>query len=384
MFMSDQLTESSPEMPVKPVFLVDRPVFLDYASYIRRILVGLTGTAHASAVVCPATVDAGMILCPGVEQIEYPALQMPIFWSQNRNILLDRLERFKPTILHTFCPGQIRLAQWLGHQLQLPYVVTYHKNPLYKGRFETCIHHAAKVIAPSETIADELIQKFPRLKERIECIHIGSFVEDHCCCFSRSGNVASLIVAHPLNSVRSFEPFLNAVRHLVLDGFEMMVAIMGKGKGEKAIRNCVRKLGLTSVVTVVPPIRPIRNVLGGADIYVYLSDNPHFDAQLLEAMSVGLAVVGTPERVSGLMRDGQTAAFWDPEDELNIYGCLKTMLGQRDQSRRLALNAQAHLRQHNSVSGMVDRLMNTYIEAQQWYKQSLKIPDEIPTELTAH
>ena len=376
--MPEQLTESSPEMPVKPVFLVDRPVFLDYASYIRRILVGLTGTAHASAVVCPATVDAGMILCPGVEPIDHPALRLPIFWSQNRRILLDRLERFKPTLLHTFCPGQIHLTQWLSQQLQLPYVVTYHKNPSYKGRFETCIHHAAKVIAPSKTIADDLAKKHPRLKAQIESIHIGSFVEDQCCCFSRSGNVASLIVAHPLNSVKLFEPFLNAVRHLVLDGFEMMVAIMGKGKGEKAIRNCVRKLGLTSIVTVVPPIRPIRNVLRGADIYVYLSDKQYFDAQLLEAMSVGLAVVGAPEKTSGLMIEGQTAAFWDPEDELNIYGCLKTMLGQRDESRRLALNAQQHLRQHNSVSGMVDRLMNTYIEAQQWYKQNRKVTEQTP------
>jgi glycosyltransferase involved in cell wall biosynthesis len=172
--------------------------------------------------------------------------------------------------------------------------------------------------------------------------------------------------------MRFFEPFLNAVRHLVLDGFEVVVAIMGKGKAEKAIRNYVRKLGLTSIVTVVPPIRPIRNVLRGADIYVHLSDKHYFDAQLLEAMSVGLAVVGASERVSGLMVEGQTAVSWDPEDELNIYGCLKTLLGQRDKSRQIALNAQAHLRQHNSVSAMVDRLVNTYIEAQQWYKQNQK------------
>lgn len=376
--MPDQLTESSPEAPVKPVFLVDRPVFQDYASYIRRILVGLAGTAHASALVCPSTVDARTILCPSVEQIEHPALRLPVFWSQNRNILLDRLLRFKPTILHAFYPGQIHLAHWLSKQLQLPYVVTYHKNPLHKGRFERCIHHAVKVIAPSKTIADELAKKHPRMKTQIESIHIGGFVDDRCCCFSRSGNVASLIVAHPLNSMRFFEPFLNAVRHLVLDGFEVMVAIMGKGKAEKAIRNYVRKLGLTSIVTVVPPIRPIRNVLRGADIYVHLSDKRYFDAQLLEAMSVGLAVVGKPERTSGLMADGQTAAFWDPEDELNIYGCLKTMLGQRDRSRRFAMNAQAHLRQHNSVSGMIDRLMNTYIEAQQWYKQNQKATEPGP------
>jgi glycosyltransferase involved in cell wall biosynthesis len=238
--------------------------------------------------------------------------------------------------------------------------------------------HAAKLIAPSKLIADHLGQKCSGLQSHIEQIHIGSFVEDQCSCFSRGGHVASLIAVHPLNSLKIFMPFLNAVRHLVLDGFEVMVAIMGTGKAEKAIRTHIRKLGLTSIVTVVPPIRPIRSVLSGADIFVHLSDNGVFDAQLMEAMSVGLAVVGAPETTSGLLADGQTAVFWDQQDELNIYGCLKNVLGKREQSRRLAQNAQSHLRANHSVSRMVDKLMNTYIEAQQWHKESLKTPDETP------
>ena len=57
---------------------------------------------------------------------------------------------------------------------------------------------------------------------------------------------------------------------------------------------------------------------------------------------------------------------------MDIYNRLKKLLSTREQTRQLALNAQAHLRQHNSVSGMVDRLMQTYIEAQQWYKETRK------------
>ena len=158
---------------------------------------------------------------------------------------------------------------------------------------------------------------------------------------------------------------------------------MGTGKAEKAIRLHIRKLGLTSIVTVVPPLRPMRSVLSGADIYAHLSDSGTFDDQLLEAMAVGLAVVGSPETTSGLLHDGQTAAFWDWRDELNIYGCLKNMLGQREKSRQLAQNSQMHLRAHHSVSRMVDKLMKTYIEAQQWHKQSLRTADETPAPQTA-
>jgi glycosyltransferase involved in cell wall biosynthesis len=381
--MPEGFTESSLETTVRPVFLVDRSVFQSYSAYIRRILVGLAGTAHASALVCPAGTDAQAILCPSVEQIEHPALRLPIFWSQNRKILIDSLLRFKPTILHTFYPGQVHLARQLSKQLQIPYVVTCHNNSLRRSYFQKSLRHAARVIAPSKPIADHLADKCPDLQMRIEQIHIGSFVEDQCSCFSHGGNVASLIAVHPLNALKLFVPFLNAVRHLVLDGFEVMVAIMGTGKAEKAIRSHIRKLGLTSVVTVVPPIRPMRSVLSGADMYAHLSDSGTFDDQLLEAMAVGLAVVGSPETTSGLLHDGQTAIFWDLQDELNIYGCLKNALGQREKSRRLAQNAQTHLSQHNSVSSMVDKLMSTYIEAQQWHKQSLKTPDETPAPQTA-
>lgn len=376
--MSEGFTELSLETVIRPVFFVDRSVLLSYSAYIRRILVGLTGIARTSALVCPSGIDSQMILCPSVKRIEHPALRLPIFWNQNRKVLIDRLLRFKPTILHAFSPGQAHLAEWLCNQFQLPYVVTAHKMPSRRFCLKRSLDHAAKIIAPSKPIADHLFEKYPSLKPSVERINIGCFVEDNCSCFSRGENVASLIVVHPLNSLKLFVPFLNAVRHLVLDGLEVMVGIMGTGKAEKAIRTHIRKLGLTSIVTVIPPIRPMHNILSGADIFVHLSDSGSFDAQLLEAMAVGLAVVGSPETSSGLLHDGQTAAFWDNSDELNIYGCLKNMLGQRDKSRRLAQNAQAHLREHHSVSQMVDKLTATYIEAQQCHKQSLKTPDEAP------
>lgn len=376
--MPEGLNESFPEGTIRPVFLVDKPVFMAYSSYLRRILVGFTGTAHATALVCPAGLDSQAILCPAVESIEHPALRMPIFWNQNRKILLSRLFRFKPTLLHTFYPGQVHLTHWLSRQLDVPYVVTCHQELSRWARAEHLLNQAAGIIVPSARIADCIVTKCPRQKDRVDRVHIASFVEDQCSCFSRSGNVASFIVSHPMNSFKTYEPFLNAVRHLVLDGFEVMVALMGEGKAEKAIRRHIRNLGLTATVTVVPPIRPIRNILSGADIYVHLSDNGEFDAQLLEAMAVGLAVIGVPEKTSGLLEDNRTAVFWDPEDELDIYSCLKNMVSAREQTRQLALNAQAYLKQHHSVSGMVERLINTYGKAQQWHRQNRKIQDQTP------
>ncbi|MHC5018488.1 MAG: hypothetical protein ACYTFP_08030 [Planctomycetota bacterium] len=82
--MPEGFTEPSLETTVRPVFLVDKSVFQSYSAYIRTILVGLSGTAGASALVCPSGTDPQAILCPSVEHVEHPALRLPIFWSQNR------------------------------------------------------------------------------------------------------------------------------------------------------------------------------------------------------------------------------------------------------------------------------------------------------------
>jgi glycosyltransferase involved in cell wall biosynthesis len=360
---------------LRPVFILDRGVFLSYASYIRRILVGLAGTAQATALVCPCDVEVESILYPSVEWIEHPALWLPIFCNQNRRILLEKLIRFKPTILHAFHPGLVSLTRRMAEELQIPYVVTFHGEPSRWMNPNKHVCGAVRLIAPSDSIADRLEKKWPAFGDRIEKIHVGTFVEDRCNCFSRPSSIPSLIAMHPLNKVKIFLPLLNAVRHLVLDGHEMFVALKGTGPAEKAIRGHIRQLGLSSVVTVVPPIRPVRNILSGADIYLYMEDTGQFDAQLLEAMAVGLAVVGSPDKTSGFV-NSQTSIVWDPTDELSIYACIKQCLSNKDSTRQTAATAQARLRLDNSVSRMVDGLIQTYLASQRFYRDQCRLLDE--------
>lgn len=362
--MPEPTAETASEITIKPVYLADKDVLQSYSCYIRRILVGLADTARGAVMVCPDYGQAEGVLCPSVERIEHPALRLPIFWYQNRRLLLDRLMRQKPTLLHAFYPGQIHLAQWLADELDVPYVITFHQAPSRWIRFEKPIRYAARIIAPSAPIAEQLKKQWPSLTERVLCVPVGTFVEDQCSCFSRPGTVPSLVAVQPLDSFEVVKSLLNAIRHLALDGMELIAAIMGQGRAERDIRRHIRSLGLTSVAALIPPMHPMRDVFSGADIYLHLQDRGCFDAQLLEAMAVGLAVAGCREETSGLLIEGQTALFWDPQDELSIYSCLKTILSQREKTRQIAQNAQAYLGEHHSVSRMVEQLAAIYAQVQ--------------------
>jgi glycosyltransferase involved in cell wall biosynthesis len=184
------------------------------------------------------------------------------------------------------------------------------------------------------------------------------------------------VIAQDLKSVAEFRSLLNAVRHLAIDGYEFMLAIIGTGPATDKIRLMIKKLGLSHVVTLIAQINPLRSVLSGADIFIQLDVDNFPNSQLLEAMSVGMAVASSKDNQSHLLVEDQTAALFDPHDELSIYSTLKKLLGTREFARELAANSQQHIREHHSVSMMADKLIGVYQKSQSWLKTSKETPPE--------
>lgn len=362
--------ESVPEPvePLRPALFAERFGMRESSYTIRRLLSGLVGSAHGAAMVSSKQFELENVLAPTVEHIEYPVLRLPIFRSLNRRILLERLARFRPTILHGYWPDHPELVAWASRRLEVPYVLSFHQTVRRMSRLYLDARHASALIAPFQYIADHLAQQWPALSDRIRVIRPGCYVEDDCVCFSEPGRKASLVLIQPLETLDGLEPLLQAVRHLVLDGFEFALGIIGTGPAEAAIRKRVRAMGLTPVVTVVPSLRPLRALLSGCDIYLHLSNSAAGSMALLEAMSIGLAVSGREDPGGELLKDQLTAALFDAEDEIHIYGVIKKLLTRREWARQLALEAQEHLRKDYRVSRMLDALTALYRQVQESHR----------------
>jgi len=227
----------------------------------------------------------------------------------------------------------------------------------------------AKIIVPAKSIAANIARVRPRLAERIKQINIGTFVEQQCTCFHNLSRLACLVVAHPMDNTDEYENLFSAVRHLVIDGYEFMMVVIGDGKAETKMRKLLDALGLMQVVTIVPALRPWRPVLAAGDIFVQPLPNNSFNPLLLEAMSIGSAVAGCKGGVDDLIIEDKTAVVFDPTDELSIYGCLQGLLNKREYARQIAKNAQKHLKENHSVSHMISATLKTLCEAKQWYRE---------------
>jgi glycosyltransferase involved in cell wall biosynthesis len=340
----------------------------EYSIFLEHLLAGLADESIPVALVCPPVCDVDSMFTGGAEIISYPVFELPLTEHLNRRLLIERLAKFKPAVLHCLCESRALLTRRLTRRLDLPYVLMVNSLARYLVQFSVSSRRCAKIITPTKSIAADIAGAYPRFAGRIEQINIGTFVAERNRCFSGPSGFATIVMAHPLDNADSFENLFNAVRHLMIDGYEFMMVVTGGGRAEGQLRKLLAALGLLQTVTIVPRLRPWRSVLAAGDIFIQPQPNSAFNPLLLEAMSIGSAVAACKGGVDDLIIDGRTAVVFDPNDELSIVGTLQRLLDRRDFARKIARAAQEHLRQNYTVSKMISDTLQTYYEAQQWLK----------------
>ncbi|MCF7955337.1 MAG: glycosyltransferase family 4 protein [Phycisphaerae bacterium] len=375
--MTDTQTKSKDmEIPFRPVLIIDKPELKDYQACLQHLFVGLADESIQSALICPPDAGAGSVLCPSVELIYHPLLRIPLFRNQNRQSVLEKLTKFKPTVLHCFSSSKTKLTRYLAETLNIPFLLTYNRSTHRKLSAIANSPNCASLLALSRPIAADLERSFKKFNGRIQQFNIGTFVEDDCACFSANVPIRSMVIAQPLTNANDFKGLLNAVRHLVIDGYEFFLAIIGKGSAEREIHRMIHKLGLTQVVTVVGEIEPLRSVFSGADIFIQPHSRAEFNSPLLEAMGVGLAVASCRNGSEYLLVDGETTVFFDPHDELSVYSCLQNLLDNKEFAQQIARNGQQFLRENYTVTGMINSLKKYYLQAQDWHKEQQQTPKQ--------
>jgi len=350
--------------PLRVALIVSETTVFEYSVFLEHLLIGLVDESIPTALVCPPDCDIDPVIPGTAEVIRYPAIKLPFMGPYNNNRLVEQLTKFEPTILHCLCESKANVTRRLARQLGLPYVLTVSSLGNRWGQL-SALRHCARIIVPAQSIAANITKVYPHLAERVEHTNIGTFVESDCVCFSEPSRLASMVTAHPLNNVVDLENLFGAARHLTISRYEFMLVVIGTGRAERQLRKLLAALDLLQTVTIVPRLKPWRPVLAGGDIFIQPQPNTAFNPFLLEAMSVGSAVVACKGGVDDLIIQDKTAAIFDPKNELSIRSCLQRLLDRKEFARQLARNAQQYLRENHSVSKMISSILQIYREALQ-------------------
>ena len=340
----------------------------EYSIFLDHLLVGLADESIPVALVCPPGCDTDYMFTGAAEVIQYPVFEVPLTEPLNRRLLIERLAKFRPTVLHCLCESMALLTRRLTRRLGVPYVLMVNSLVKEMARFSVSPKRCAQIITPTKSIATDFAEAYPRVSDRVEHINIGTFVVEGNGCFSDSSRFATIVMTQSLDDVDSLEKLFAAIRHLMLDEYEFMMIVAGEGRDEGQVRQLLAALGLLQIVTIVPRLKPWRSLLAAGDIFVQPQPEYTFNPLLLEAMSVGSVVATCKGGVDDLIIDNRTALLFDPDDELSIVNTLQRLLNKRDFARKIAKTAQQYLKDNHSVSKMISETFQAYVRAQHWLK----------------
>ena len=365
------MSENVRTTPLRVALLGSKQTLAEYSAFLGHLLVGLADQSVSTALVCPACENLNSIILGSAEIITHPAFEVPLFYGLNKKLLIEKLLKFGPNILHCLCESLLPLTKYLAEQLNVPYVITLNSLNVRRvglspsffkgiGGLKPILQNCASIIVTAKTIENSLAQAHPYLSQKIKHINIGSFTEDTICCFSDSSRPATAIIAYPFKKSDEFENLFGSIRHLVVNGYELMVVIIGGGKAETTLWKLLAALDLLRIVTIIPRRIPRRPVLRAGDIFIHPQPVDAFDPMLLEAMSVGSAVAACSGGVDDLIIDNETAVVFNPADELSITAALQKLLDGRDFAHKIARNAQNYVKKNHSVSRMISDILKVY------------------------
>ena len=345
---------------IRSLLIPDSQTVRQFYSPLRHLLFGFEAQDIHCCVVVPPESRIESFLWPGIEIIEYPAWQFPLFYKQNRRRLVSQVEKFQPTIIHCLGTGRILLAKALGRAFNIPVVLTVNSAGQSFLQRWTIRKGFSAVVVPSERIAELFKKHNSRIASRVQQVNTGIFVDETCACFSQPGRIPSMIVVSDFLRFGDLEPFLNAVRHIVVNGYEFLVVLMGNGPADRDIRKFIHSVGLDDIVNISPQVGPLRAIFRSTDIFVQPCVTENFDSAMLEAAGAGAAIAADKGNADGLLQDNVTAVLFDNHDELSICSALQKLLNDREVAKSLASAAQNYLRSSHSVSSMVENLLKIY------------------------
>ncbi len=349
---------------LRVALIASQRTICEYSMFLERLLVGLADESVPVALVCPRGGRPDAVFTGTAEVISHPVFDLPLMGHLNTRLLAERLGKFKPTVLHCLCERQALLAAQLARRLDVPCLLMVNSLQKRRSRLAVALAHCKRIIVPAKSIADNLAGLYPRLAHLIQQINIGTFVAESSGCFSRPSPLATIVMAHPLDKADEFENLFSVVRHLLIDGYEFMMVVVGGGRAERHLWKLLAALGLLPMVTLVPRLLPWRPVLASGDLFIRPRPSRSFDPVLLEAMGVGTAVAGCRGGVDDLIVENETAVVFDPDDEQSIMRTLQQLLNRRELACQIARSAQNYLRQNHTVSRMIADIFQAYQEAQ--------------------
>lgn len=315
--------------------------------------------------------------------ITYPsgaARLIPALWRSGRGIV-NAARREGATLFHG-------LAGELPHgimQSGIKSVVTIHDlifnrypqgyKPLDRIIYDAKARHACtvadRIIAISERTRDDIVEYYDIDPSRIDVVYQGC--DDIYSLPMDEGQIKAATLAHGLTTpyfitvgtVEERKNQLLAVKAIQQMPAGVSLAIVGRFRGRYGaeVERYIKSNNLSSRVHHLTGIslQDLALLTAGACGSIYISRYEGFGLPVIEALSAGtpvIAATGSCLEEAG----GPGAIYIDPDDIDGLFDAMKTLISNRDKSRRMVLEGREYVKRFDG-SCFADSIMAVYHKA---------------------
>lgn len=229
-----------------------------------------------------------------------------------------------------------------------------------------------KVIAISQQVKEHLIKDFKLANQDITVINNGIDVDRFKAGTLRpkieikknlvSGDGPVIGIIARLSDVKGHRYLIEAMKMVLDKEASAQLLIIGEGKMQQELVQLVNKLGINKSVFFIPEISDTREALAAMDIFVMPSLQEGLGLALMEAMSVGLAVIGSNiGGIKTLIQDGYNGLLVEPANSQNLTKALLALLSDPIKRDNLGLQAQRFIQQNFSQDKMITETEKEYL-----------------------
>lgn len=317
---------------------------------------------HASSELVPLLVRAHR---SGIETIAVPPMRGRDGLTHTRGFL-QLLRAKRPTVFHAqlTMPLACKFALATAALGRVPAVLaTEHLFVDIPYRHSRWIERVVapgiqRYIAVSEHVAKQMRAALPFTAHKLDVVHNGIPTEK----FLRAAGKPVRKLPIVLTIARLTEQ--KGIRHLLDAAVRVPHAefwIVGEGPDRAALRSYAAQLQIADRVKFLGQSTDVAPLLWQADLFVLPSLFEGLPVSILEAMAAGVPVIatqvgGTPEEIGSC----ETGLLVPPGDPAALADAICHLLTNPGLAQRLAMNAEARVRQEFSVERMVQRTTDIY------------------------
>jgi L-malate glycosyltransferase len=220
----------------------------------------------------------------------------------------------------------------------------------YSKPLQLLMNSADWLVAPSRSMLDGVLTKFPRLQTKASAIHnavdMTEFEPHEPGELQRGQHILCIALHHPRKAI---DVLIKAFKIFSQNHTEVELWLVGDGPITGQLEDLVHQLGLTEQVKFLGGQgRPaVRKLLRQCSFLVLSSRDEPFGIAILEAFAsrkpvVASAVGGIPE----IIADGKNGILVEPENPQALCDAMTTVWNDRELAERLACAGYATVKQH--------------------------------------